>query len=99
MIARGSVDDVVDRPDLAAVPVELHEIEGLLGKVLIEQLRGADVVVVGHRGRGGSAPWCSGRSGCSACCTRSAHSGMIVGWSIAEEHQLDLVGGARSCPA
>ena len=28
---------------------------GLLGKVLIEQLRGADVVVVGHRGRGGSA--------------------------------------------
>lgn len=50
MIARGSVDDVVDRPDLAAVPVELHEIEGLLGKVLIEQLRGADVVVVGHRG-------------------------------------------------
>jgi nucleotide-binding universal stress UspA family protein len=44
---------VADRPDLAAVPVELHEIEGQPAKVLIEQSRGADLLVVGHRGRGG----------------------------------------------
>jgi nucleotide-binding universal stress UspA family protein len=52
--ARRMVDEVVAvRPDLAAVPVELHEIEGLPARVLVEQSRGADLLVVGHRGRGG----------------------------------------------
>jgi nucleotide-binding universal stress UspA family protein len=50
------VDDVIEeRPALAAVPVELHEVEGRAAEVLIEQSRGADVLVVGHRGRGGFA--------------------------------------------
>ena len=53
-IARRAVDDVVaERPDLAAVPVELHEVEGRPGPVLIAQSRDADLLVVGHRGRGG----------------------------------------------
>ena len=36
-----------------AVPVELHEVEGRPGPVLIAQSRDADLLVVGHRGRGG----------------------------------------------
>jgi nucleotide-binding universal stress UspA family protein len=54
VIARRCVDDVVaEEPGLAGVPVELHEIEGQPAKVLIDQARGADLLVVGHRGRGG----------------------------------------------
>jgi nucleotide-binding universal stress UspA family protein len=54
VIARRLVDHVVaDRPDLAVVPVELHAIEGQPATVLIEQSRRADLLVVGHRGRGG----------------------------------------------
>jgi hypothetical protein len=37
--------------------------------VLVEQSHDADLLVVGHRGRGDSAAPCSGRSACSACCT------------------------------
>ena len=46
---------VAERPDLAAVPVELHEVEGRPAEVLVDQSRGADLLVVGHRGRGGFA--------------------------------------------
>jgi nucleotide-binding universal stress UspA family protein len=53
-MARRMLDDVLaDRPDLAAVPVELHQLEGLPGRVLVEQSHDADLLVVGHRGRGG----------------------------------------------
>jgi len=56
VIARRTVDGLVaERPDLAAVPVELHEVEGQPAGVLIAQARGADLLVVGHRGRGGVA--------------------------------------------
>lgn len=54
--ARRTVDDVVaDRPDLAAVAVELHEVVGRAADVLIAESREADLLVVGHRGRGGLA--------------------------------------------
>jgi nucleotide-binding universal stress UspA family protein len=54
--ARRMVDDVVaEQPDLAAVPLELHEVEGQPTRVLVEQSRDADLLVVGHRGRGGIA--------------------------------------------
>jgi nucleotide-binding universal stress UspA family protein len=54
--ARRMVDEVVrERPDLAVVPVELHEVEGRPGTVLIAQSGDADLLVVGHRGRGGLA--------------------------------------------
>lgn len=46
---------VTEQPVLAAVPVELHELEGHPARVLIEQAKGADLLVVGHRGRGGFA--------------------------------------------
>ena len=50
------LDEVVaERPDLAAVRVELHELEGQPAAVLIDQSRDADVLVIGHRGLGGFA--------------------------------------------
>jgi nucleotide-binding universal stress UspA family protein len=56
VIARRMIDGVVaEHPGLAAVPVDLHELEGHPARVLIDQARGADVLVVGHRGRGGFA--------------------------------------------
>jgi nucleotide-binding universal stress UspA family protein len=48
------VDDVIEeRPTLPAVPVELHEVEERAAEVLIDQSPGADLLVVGHRGRAG----------------------------------------------
>jgi nucleotide-binding universal stress UspA family protein len=56
LIATGTVDRVVAaQKALASAPVELHEVSGLPAKVLTEQARGADLLVVGHRGRGGFA--------------------------------------------
>lgn len=56
MIASRMVERVVASQDaLVSVPVELHEVCGSPAKVLIEQARGADILVVGHRGRGGFA--------------------------------------------
>ena len=53
-MARRMLDDVLaDRPGLAAVPVELHQLEGLPGRVLVEQSHDADLLVVGHRRRRG----------------------------------------------
>lgn len=50
------VDDLLaERPGLAAVPVELQEAVGRPAQVLVEQSRGAGLLVVGHRGRGGFA--------------------------------------------
>ena len=46
---------VTKQPVLAAVPVELHELEGHPAEVLIDRARGAALLVVGHRGRGGFA--------------------------------------------
>ena len=54
--ARRMVDDLLaERPGLAAVPVELQEAVGQPAQVLVERSRGADLLVVGHRGRGGFA--------------------------------------------
>jgi nucleotide-binding universal stress UspA family protein len=56
MIASRMVELAVAAQEaLVSVPVELHEVSGSPAKVLIEQARGADVLVVGHRGRGGFA--------------------------------------------
>jgi nucleotide-binding universal stress UspA family protein len=56
MIATRMIDHVVaEHPGLAAVPVELHELEGHPAEVLIDRARGAALLVVGHRGRGGFA--------------------------------------------
>ena len=55
-VARRLVDAAVaGRPGLAAVPVEPHEVQGRPAEVLVEQSRDADLLVVGHRGRGGFA--------------------------------------------
>jgi nucleotide-binding universal stress UspA family protein len=49
------VDDVVRERGgaVADVPVEVHAVGGSPGYVLVEQSRDAELLVVGHRGRGG----------------------------------------------
>jgi len=55
-LARRMVDGVVaEVPTLGTVSVELHELEGKPADVLIQRARGADLLVIGHRGRGGAA--------------------------------------------
>lgn len=44
-----------ERAELAAVPVEVQAISGHPARVLAEQSRTADLLVVGHRGRGAVA--------------------------------------------
>lgn len=56
VVSRRMVDEVLaDFPALARVPLELHELEGRPAEVLIGRARHADLLVVGHRGRGGFA--------------------------------------------
>jgi nucleotide-binding universal stress UspA family protein len=55
-VAREAVDAVVaDDPALADVPVEVLALPGPPARALIEQARGAELLVLGHRGRGGFA--------------------------------------------
>jgi nucleotide-binding universal stress UspA family protein len=53
--ARGMVDDVVRERGAAVadMPVQVRAIAGGPGRVLVDQSRDADMLVVGHRGRGG----------------------------------------------
>lgn len=49
------VSEVVAEKGAEAVPVQLRVLPGSPSEVLMEQARGADLLVVGHRGRGGFA--------------------------------------------
>ncbi len=52
-IARHTLDQVVNaNPDLAAVQFDIEAIAGPPGAVLVEAAEGADLLVLGHRGRG-----------------------------------------------
>ena len=63
--AREAVTEAVAAVGPAAqmVPVELRVVSGLPGEVLVDQAGGADLLVVGHRGRGGFASACLGSVG------------------------------------
>jgi nucleotide-binding universal stress UspA family protein len=53
-VGQEAVDAAVsDAPELGAVPTEVVALPGPAAKALIEQARTADLLVVGHRGRGG----------------------------------------------
>jgi nucleotide-binding universal stress UspA family protein len=53
-VGRDAVAAVVAlEPELGEVPVELVALPGPAAKALIEQARDADLLVLGHRGRGG----------------------------------------------
>jgi nucleotide-binding universal stress UspA family protein len=76
-VAQRMIDDVVgDRPDLRTVPLELHAVEGRAATVLVEQSRGADLLVVGHRGRGGFGSAVLGSVGLR--CVLHAHCPVVV---------------------
>ena len=52
-IARETLDEVVNaHPELAAAEFNLEAIAGPPGPVLVEASEGADLLVLGHRGRG-----------------------------------------------
>jgi nucleotide-binding universal stress UspA family protein len=54
--AQQVVEDVrADHPGRATVPVDVAALIGSASKVLLEQARDADLLVLGHRGRGGFA--------------------------------------------
>ncbi len=55
-LTRETVDAVTGKPETAAdVPVEVRAIRGEPGKVLVDQARDADMLVLGHRGHGAFA--------------------------------------------
>ena len=52
-LARQTLDEVVnDHPELAAVEFTVEAIAGSPGPVLVDASQGADLLVLGHRGRG-----------------------------------------------
>ena len=52
-VARRQLEDVRRaRPELAVVPVTIEATTGAPGPVLVDAARGADLLVLGHRGRG-----------------------------------------------
>ena len=53
-VARDAVDAAVAaEPELGAVPTDVVALPGPAARALIEQSHGADLLVLGHRGRGG----------------------------------------------
>ncbi len=51
--ARQTVDDVVNaHPELAAIEFTVEAVAGRPGPVLVDASKGADLLVLGHRGRG-----------------------------------------------
>src|ERR1044072_6375917 len=50
-------------PEARAGPVDVRVVQGNPAKVLIDQAAEADLLVVGHRGRGGLASACLGSVG------------------------------------
>jgi nucleotide-binding universal stress UspA family protein len=63
--ARRAVEEAVQNADSAArsVPVDVEVVRGNPAKVLVDQASDADLLVVGHRGRGAIASACLGSVG------------------------------------
>ena len=80
-----SGDEVAaDRTPLVSIDVEA--VAGGPAPVLLDAAEGADLLVLGHRGRGAfSSAVLGARSGCSASYTRSARSRSMRPTVVAED--------------
>ena len=71
------VDEVrAQRPELVGVPVDVQALIGHPAKVLVEQSRDADLLVLGHRGRGEFASAVLGSVGLQ--CVLHAHGPVTI---------------------
>jgi nucleotide-binding universal stress UspA family protein len=75
------------RTELAAVPVEIQAIPGRAARVLVEQSRAADLLVVGHRGRGGVASMLLGSV--ALRCVLTAACPVTIVRPVAEERVVE----------
>jgi nucleotide-binding universal stress UspA family protein len=92
---RAVVDAVrASEPALAAVPVEVETVAGQAGAALVERARGADLLVVGHRGRGGLASVALGSVGLS-CVLHAPCPVLVVPMTSATTPEPATAGAAR----
>jgi nucleotide-binding universal stress UspA family protein len=95
---RQEVDGILRaRPDLAAVPLTVEATVGAPGRVLVDAAEGADVLVLGHRGRGPVASAVLGSVGLhcilQATCPVTIVRPTEVGEAITVEPALATQGG------
>jgi nucleotide-binding universal stress UspA family protein len=87
--ARRAVDEAVQDADAGrSVPIEVRVVQGNPTKVLVDQSALADLLVVGHRGRGAIASACLGSVGLQ--CVLHATCPVVVvrpGGAPASEHE------------
>ena len=82
----------------AAVPVEVRVVQGNPARVLLDQASGADLLVVGHRGRGAVASACLG-SVSLQCVLYAECPVVVVRHARSAARQGRLATSAASTPA
>jgi nucleotide-binding universal stress UspA family protein len=87
------VESVASEPGLGGVPVDVVAVQGSSAKVLVDEARDADLLVVGHRGLGGVASRLLGSVGL-ACVL---HASCPV--TIVRHHRNDVPGSGAATSA
>ena len=82
-------------PDARAVPVQLRVVSGNPGAVLVDEAADADLLVVGHRGRGGIASACLGSVGLH-CVLHATCPVVVVRDARVPAEQAATAGAARA---
>ena len=82
-------------PAARAVPVQLRVVSGNPGAVLVDEAADADLLVVGHRGRGGIASACLGSVGLH-CVLHATCPVVVVRDARVPAEQAATAGAARA---
>ena len=82
-------------PDARAVPVQVRVVSGDPGAVLVDEAADADLLVVGHRGRGGIASACFGSVGLH-CVLHATCPVVVVRNARVPAEQVATAGTARA---